>query len=1377
MLFGTGVLADEDVPSDVEFKLDPNNTDSLPMCSTGETITYRDPQSDLIGYDFITTYKVYYIEVPEGTSEIYAPGSDKYQRSYVKNANTDNLEIINEDWGGSIYVNGSLIWNPFPIKTSLDYCFSMVDGNSTEFIGTGFNVNGYIFYCVEAAQPSVKSLYTSSIANYTGNACTLTVGGTFENAENDTPVTFYVTDKENGTSKDAVEGTLKETSAANVSWNQSDVEISTNNFDAGEYWVAAEVGDTRQYQPFTMYATARNYAEGMLDLMTQWYKTRGFYNGEDYVGLSADSGNGTGIDWEAYIFGARGYKADDPLLTAADGKTYLDMYAESFAEPTVYPIQNEGAVPAAKPYARMTLGITGIGGDPRHIGAKNLVRDLISIAYENGDIENGKLRLDEDGSLHVRIANNDTIAEAYLLLALEIVNATPEEGYTEELRAAGLKTLINTGNAVLGGMEDDDIPWLSAGANISDFYSMTLFACEYLNDVKGMEGEGQKLLDQFKEHYASVIAKGSEMNVFSVAMATTDLVSAGVTFEEYTTDAKWRDADGRSELSKLLGNINQNGGVGFFGDRMGQYEVMQALVDLLNGKTCFRKAQERYMENYPQYFDTEAYPQISEEGQALMNAFHHLPKTVDSIEDIKAVNDVRDTYESFMSNLSEKANPEEVAAYYKDVLNNLTKAEEECTQYVKGLIADLPSADDQIAEDDGAVDVAVKAYGALTEQEAAGVSSAEKTKLRKAQSISDTYAAAEAARLILALPDADGVVAADAGDILAARAAYNGLSEQQRKLVDGKTAAKLVSAERALEQLGAAAVKAAVAAIPGMSDLSLDDAAFVEEVRAAYDALSDVQKLAVTNIADLIKAETKLQKLAKTAAADQAAASAVADAIAALGKAENIGAADEKEVKAARKAYSKLTDAQKALVANEEDLIAAEKAVDSAKKAAAQTAADEAAADRAEKAIAAIGEVTPGSEKAIANAREIYDALSDEQKSLVENGDVLMAAESEWAELTDEAEQAKTEAEAAAKAMADQKAADQAVSAIEAIGEVTLGSEKAIAKARAAYDGLSDDQKELVENAADLETAEEALAQLKTDTAAANAVRDLIDRLSDGDEITLADAKEAAAARKAFSRLSDAQKALVDNEDVLKAAEEAIGDLKAADAVEKAIDAVGEVTINSEEAIKAARAAYDALTDVQKDRVRNAAALTDAEKRWAELTGQRFVDVTQGMYCFDAVRWAVENGVTLGTDENHFSPDSACTRGQVVTFLWRAAGSPEVIAEHSFVDVAAGSYYEKAVLWAAAEEITEGTSDTTFSPNDPCTRGQVATFLWRAKGQPAAAVNSANPFTDVLPGSYYETAVLWAAANGVTNGIGENRFAPNDPCTRGQVVTFLFRAR
>ena len=168
-----------------------------------------------------------------------------------------------------------------------------------------------------------------------------------------------------------------------------------------------------------------------------------------------------------------------------------------------------------------------------------------------------------------------------------------------------------------------------------------------------------------------------------------------------------------------------------------------------------------------------------------------------------------------------------------------------------------------------------------------------------------------------------------------------------------------------------------------------------------------------------------------------------------------------------------------------------------------------------------------------------------------------------------------------------------------------------------------------------------------------------------------------------------------------------------------------------------------------------------------------FVDVKASDYYYDAVLWAAQNGITSGTDAEHFSPNQPCTRAQIVTFLWRAAGSPEPKSMSSFSDVSADSYYAKAVAWAVENGITTGTGDGKFSPDATCTRAQSVTFLFRAIGK---LVDSKAEFSDVLTDSYYANAVAWAVENGVTNGIGDGLFGPNNSCTRAQIVTFLFRA-
>jgi hypothetical protein len=181
-------------------------------------------------------------------------------------------------------------------------------------------------------------------------------------------------------------------------------------------------------------------------------------------------------------------------------------------------------------------------------------------------------------------------------------------------------------------------------------------------------------------------------------------------------------------------------------------------------------------------------------------------------------------------------------------------------------------------------------------------------------------------------------------------------------------------------------------------------------------------------------------------------------------------------------------------------------------------------------------------------------------------------------------------------------------------------------------------------------------------------------------------------------------------------------------------------------------------------------------ERCGNLLTSKFEDVKVGKFYFDAVEWAVNKGITEGISAELFAPGDDCTRGQVVTFLWRAAGSPKpTTTEHPFTDVKEGKYYYEAMLWAVENGITEGMTETTFAPNATCTRGQVVTFLWRAKNKPAAT-DTEHPFTDVKEGKYYYDAMLWAVENGITDGMTETTFAPDGTCTRGQVVTFLFRA-
>ena len=169
-----------------------------------------------------------------------------------------------------------------------------------------------------------------------------------------------------------------------------------------------------------------------------------------------------------------------------------------------------------------------------------------------------------------------------------------------------------------------------------------------------------------------------------------------------------------------------------------------------------------------------------------------------------------------------------------------------------------------------------------------------------------------------------------------------------------------------------------------------------------------------------------------------------------------------------------------------------------------------------------------------------------------------------------------------------------------------------------------------------------------------------------------------------------------------------------------------------------------------------------------------FEDVKEGKFYEIPVAWAYGEGITSGKDETHFAPNETCTRGQVVTFLWNAMGNPApTITDCPFVDVKPGKFYYDAMLWALETGVTSGKDETHFAPNESCTRGQVVTFIWNAMGKPEPTITDC-PFVDVTPGKYYYNAMLWALENGITAGLDETHFGPSQPCTRGQVVTFLF---
>ena len=227
----------------------------------------------------------------------------------------------------------------------------------------------------------------------------------------------------------------------------------------------------------------------------------------------------------------------------------------------------------------------------------------------------------------------------------------------------------------------------------------------------------------------------------------------------------------------------------------------------------------------------------------------------------------------------------------------------------------------------------------------------------------------------------------------------------------------------------------------------------------------------------------------------------------------------------------------------------------------------------------------------------------------------------------------------------------------------------------------------------------------------------------------------------------------------------------------KEVDYTPETFVKVKQALAEAKALPDSASQTEVDAA--AAALNAAMDALEAADPFRFEDVKdENAFYFIPVYWAynARPQITNGLDLIYFGPNNSCTRGQVVTFLWRAAGCPAPEStETAFTDVKPGAFYEKAVAWAVEKGITNGMSETSFAPDATCTRGQIVTFLWRFKGKPESA-GAENPFTDVAEGAFYYNAVLWAVQAGVTNGMSPTTFAPNSTCTRGQIVTFLYRA-
>ena len=546
------------------------------------------------------------------------------------------------------------------------------------------------------------------------------------------------------------------------------------------------------------------------------------------------------------------------------------------------------------------------------------------------------------------------------------------------------------------------------------------------------------------------------------------------------------------------------------------------------------------------------------------------------------------------------------------------------------------------------------------------------------------------------------------------------------------------------------AAAAVAALIEGIGTVTLNSGDAIQEARKAYDALTETQQALVGNYETLTAAEKAYAALV----ANRDAAKAVTDQIAKIGTV-TLDSGDA--IKAAREAYDALTEAQQAQVTNYETLTAAEKAY-------AALVADRDAAKAVTDQIAKIGTVTLDSGDAIKAAREAYDALTEAQQAQVTNYETLTAAEKAYAAL-----------------VANRDAAKAVTNQIAKIGTVTLDSGDAIKAAREAYDALTEAQQAQVTNYETLTAAEKAYAALVANRDAAKAVTNLISKIG---TVTLDSGDAIKAAREAYDALTEAQQAQVTNYETLTAAEKAyaalVANRDAAKAVTNLISKIGTVTLDSGDAIAAAREAYDALTEAQQAQVTNYETLTAAEAAYAALTAKLpFEDVTEGDWFYEDVRYVYQNHLFYGVSNTRFGPNESMTRAMLVAVLYRMAGSPAVTGTPTFTDVAPDAYYASAVIWANANDVATGYGNGLFGVNDHITREQMASMLQRyARLQGVDVSTRANlaSFTDeAAVSAWARDAMSWAVAQGLIYGRTATTLVPAGTATRAEVAAILAR--
>ncbi len=824
----------------------------------------------------------------------------------------------------------------------------------------------------------------------------INIGGVFdmENIHfgNDTPITVYLSAQENGDVADAIGETLVTTKAEllaaagaeedgiiEVTRYTKGVGLLAENLEAGAYYVNMKIGEGEDAvytsQPYTVYATAKEYAKASMDQLIGYYITApeitgdliesftlptpivaqlnklrnagyDFYSGVKYQGASPFYGvfkpsatfsvymepyytglanyQDTGTDWEAWIFTALGdeylyensngqsqfldFSGDGEVLSgnsflssvadistwlaSDDDMTWLDVYAQSL---TTFGVESDydltqyfisSSSPYNKEAFRRVAGIMSMGADPRNPFPgescnANHVAALLYTYYdqntvtwdENGvaDYSEAKLRLTEDGKLPGW--QNDPLNISYCMLALEMANASPEEGYTTELRQAFLKSILSQIETILAdflaGEEIGDESDLDPGGGYTEAFAvdtcamMSLPLCYAADDPV----YGERIKEIFAimptAFGAIVDALGGETfygtNPDSVAMAINALVSAGYSAADLE-DEKFQGSY-QTLLSSLVNCQLDDGSISYGsdsgnGNRMATYQTMGALVDLYNGESCFTVQRDNYLYNYPQYTD---------EGHFFAALMDGLPEDAGDLlwSDVVNVTAARSAYEELLDSL-DQGRKTNLAAYFSSRLEILADLENGSGTAVGAGMASLPVKGQVLISDQPLIAAMRAAYDILPAAQksvANGEDNQNLDRLRDAELALLQWTAKGVSDFILSLPSAADVTELDRADIEAARAAYESLSEDEKALVSGETLKVLRDAERALVKLAAKNVSANIDNLPESKDVRITDQSAIAAVRAAYDALAEEQKALITNYGKLLQVEAVLEEL------------------------------------------------------------------------------------------------------------------------------------------------------------------------------------------------------------------------------------------------------------------------------------------------------------------------------------------------------------------------------------------------------------------------------------------------------------------------------------------------------------------------------------